>query len=57
MPVPKIRKGEGSQEFIGRCAKVLAKTDPDRPQKQRLAMCYSSLRKERGKSKLERTLA
>lgn len=56
MPVPKPRKGEGSQEFISRCVRHLAKVDPDRTQKQRLAMCYSSLRKVRGKSKLERKL-
>jgi len=57
MPVPKPREGEASKDFIGRCAKHMAKVDADRPPKQRLAMCYTSLRKVRGKSKLERIIS
>ena len=42
MPVPKPRKGEAKVAFISRCAEIMAKRDPGRPNKQRLAMCYSS---------------
>ena len=49
MPIPKPRRNEKSDEFIGRCMTWMADNEPERPQKQRLAMCYSSLRSARGK--------
>lgn len=48
MPVPTPRGGESQDKFISRCMSSLADTDPDRPQKQRIAMCFSSWRKARG---------
>ena len=49
MPIPKPRKGEPSDEFIGRCMSWMHDNEPERPKKQQLAMCYSSLRTARGK--------
>jgi len=47
MPIPTPRTGEPSKMFISRCVSsdVMQKEYPDR--KQRLAVCYSSLRKKR----------
>lgn len=41
MPIPKPKKDESKDKFISRCAKQLAKVDPNRPKKQRLAICFS----------------
>ena len=48
MPVPKPHKGESQDDFMGRCMSALADSDPDRPQEQRLAMCFSAWREEHG---------
>lgn len=47
MPV-NVKEGESQQEYISRCMSQLAKTDSDRPQKQRAAMCYSKWREHSG---------
>ncbi|HPZ74861.1 MAG: hypothetical protein KBH94_04995 [Caldisericia bacterium] len=44
MPVPKPKKRENQADFISRCIKDLSKKDPERPQKQIIAMCYSQWR-------------
>ena len=49
MPIPKPRRGEKSDEFIGRCMSWMHDNEPDRPREQQLAICYSSLRTARGK--------
>lgn len=45
MPVPTPRSDETQTAFISRCASALAKSDPDRPQAQRLGMCYTAWRR------------
>ncbi len=50
MPIPTPNKDEKEKDFIARCMRTLAKNDPDRPQEQRAAICYS---KWRGKKKEE----
>lgn len=52
MPVPKPNEGEESQKFISRCIRALHHSDPDRPDDVIQAMCYTALRKERGKKTL-----
>jgi len=54
MPLPVPRKKEKSKDFISRCmdSETMKKEFPE--SKQRVAVCYSQLRKARGKSKLER---
>jgi len=52
MPVPKPNEGEGSQDFISRCIRTMHHKDPDRPDDQIQGMCYTSLRKARGKKTL-----
>lgn len=52
MPVPSPNEGEGSQAFISRCIKALHHSDPDRPDDQIQGMCYTTLRKARGKKTL-----
>lgn len=44
MPVPSPTKGEKHDDFMSRCLGKLADTDKDRPQAQRVAMCYSAWR-------------
>lgn len=52
MPIPKPRAGEQQDKFISRCIKQLKKIDPNRPQKQIIAICYDSWkRKKEGKMK------
>ena len=48
MPVPKPVSGESEDDFISRCMSALDKTDPERPQEQRLAMCFNTWRQSRG---------
>lgn len=48
MPIPKPRKGESSKEFISRCVSSLHDTDPNRPNKQIVAICFSTYRKAKG---------
>lgn len=47
MPIPQPKKGEPSKVFMQRCmsSDVMQKEFPD--QKQRAAVCYSTLRKHR----------
>lgn len=49
MPVPAPRKGEDTKSFVSRCmgSKTMNKEFPET--KQRAAVCYSALRKRRGK--------
>src|SRR4030095_843863 len=48
MPIPNPHKDEKQKDFIGRCmAYEIMKKDYD--QKQRLAVCFSSWRKSKGK--------
>jgi len=47
MPVPKPRKGEKKAAFISRCVRTMARRDPKRPRKQRIAMCFSSWRRKK----------
>jgi len=44
MPIPKPRPRESKDNFISRCAEQMAEVDPNVPNDQRLAMCYSSWR-------------
>ena len=52
MPLPTPNKGEDSQAFVSRCmgSAVMQREFPD--QKQRSAVCYSQLRKSRGRKTL-----
>ena len=45
MPVPTPRSGESQQKFVSRCIQSLKHTDPDRPDKQIQAICYSTWRR------------
>jgi phage I-like protein len=47
MPIPKPGKGESQKAFISRCASALAKSDPSRDNEQRVAMCYTSWKREK----------
>jgi len=49
MPIPKPRKNEKQSNFISRCISVLNKRDPNRPNKQIIAICYDTYRKRRRK--------
>lgn len=48
MPVPTPNAGEKQKVFIPRCVSKLADTDPDRPNVQRVAMCYTAWRRAKG---------
>ena len=45
MPIPKPNEGEKESEFVSRCIEQLSKTDPSRPQKQVVAICYSEFKR------------
>ena len=47
MPLPSPKPKETEDEFISRCMHVLANSDSERPQKQRVAICYSQWRKKK----------
>lgn len=47
MPVPKPRKGESKDKFISRCIEILMHRDPDRPQKQIVAICFEAWRRRK----------
>ena len=49
MPIPKPHYNESQKDYIGRCARQLAKVDAKTPQKQRLAICYSTWRETKKK--------
>jgi HK97 family phage major capsid protein len=44
MPIPKPTDNEKQADFISRCMHALADSDPDRPNEQRLAMCFTAWR-------------
>jgi len=46
MPIPTPRKGESQNNFISRCISAVKKSDPDRPNKQVQAICFSKWRGE-----------
>jgi len=49
MPIPKPRTGEEQTDFIGRCMSNDIMKEDYSDLKQRLAICFTSWRKERGK--------
>jgi len=53
LPIPKPRPKEEQSKFISRCISELHHIDPDRPDKQITAICYSTWRN----SKRKRTTA
>lgn len=46
MPIPEPGPTENRQQFISRCARILATEDPNTPQQQRLAICFSQWRRQ-----------
>ena len=42
MPIPKPKKYERKKSYLPRCIDNLAKQDPNRKNKQRVAICYST---------------
>lgn len=59
MPIPPPKKGETKEDYIPRCASIMADRDPDKPNKQRIAMCYSKweqTKKEEAMEKHKKTL-
>lgn len=44
MPVPTPRSGEQQDDFISRCISFLADEDPEMPNRQRIAICFSQWR-------------
>lgn len=47
MPVPKPKKNEDQDAFISRCVSTLHDEDPDRPNEQIVAMCFTSWRESK----------
>jgi len=48
MPIPQPNKDEKQGKFITRCISALADADPDLPNVQRVARCYSTWRRAKG---------
>lgn len=55
MPIPSPKEKEKEDEFMGRCISALSHSDPDRPKKQRIAVCYSAWRDKKKKEVPELT--
>jgi len=53
MPIPNPRPNESQSDFISRCVSALADSDPDMPNLQRVAVCFSTWRKSKGVKKME----
>lgn len=53
MPIPKPKKGEEQNDYISRCVSQVKKLDPKRPQKQIIAICYSTWRRSKAENKEE----
>lgn len=49
MPIPEPGEKETKEEFVSRCIKTLSKADPNREQKQVVAICYSAWRESKKK--------
>ena len=47
MPIPKPKSGEDQNDFISRCASMMADEDPEMPNKQRIAICHDTWRKSK----------
>jgi len=47
MPIPTPNPKESKSNFISRCVSTLKKIDPNREDKQIVAICYDSWRKKR----------
>lgn len=48
MPIPKPRAGENRGAFVSRCISQLADEDPQTPNEQRVAICFSAWRRAKG---------
>ena len=48
MPIPKPRKGEKQKDYISRAIKFIMSEDPKTPQKQAIAIAYSTWRTSKG---------
>ena len=46
-PVPSPRSGEPQKVFISRCISTLSKLDPNKPQKQVIAICHSEWKRKK----------
>lgn len=57
MPIPKPRPKEDQQTFVSRCISELHKIDPNRPQKQIIAICYDTFRRSKRKRTTQETKA
>jgi len=51
--IPSPRKGESEQDYVSRCIPAVKEVDPKRPQKQVIAICYTTYRRSKGKLKKE----
>lgn len=54
MPLPTPQKGEEQNDFISRCIRFVKKEDPQTPNNQATAMCFTQWRKNKEMSKHEK---
>ena len=54
MPIPTPKKNESSKDFMSRCMGSDVMQSEYSDKKQRAAVCYSELRKTRGKKTLKK---
>ena len=52
MPILKPKKDESEKEYVARCIPDLMNKDPEKDQKQVIAICYSNFKKETVKEKM-----
>ena len=47
MPIPSPHPNESKEKFIPRCISTLSKLDPNKPQKQVVAICHSEWKRKK----------
>lgn len=55
LPIPTPKPKEDQKTFIPRCISAVHDADPNRPQKQIIAICYSAWRKSKRKRTTQET--
>ena len=53
MPIPKPKTGEKEEEFVARCISQLADEDPNTPNAQRVAICFSTYKQAQQEEKMD----
>lgn len=54
MPIPEPKSGENQNDYVSRCMSALK--DDDKPQKQKVAICFTTWRQKKTKNEIKKKL-